>query len=94
MRTYSWFLEPLNAYTNQVFSRELPEENFFRGLRDRDGTSHNLWRSPGALVTRFRRSRRDLGIDFLVYCREGNGALRPFVLPRHPRSNTKQPRAL
>jgi len=92
MRTYSWFLEPMNAHTNAVFAREFSEENFCRGLRDKDGSSHNLWRCPGELIARFRNSSRELGISFFVYCREGNGALRLFTPPKS-RSKTKRSNA-
>ena len=33
----TWFIEPIGEHTNQVLSRELPEENAQRDLVDKEG---------------------------------------------------------
>lgn len=63
-----WYVEPLNSHTNEVFSKELPHENFQRGVRCADNKIHNLWICPDfQAVQSFWDSRTDLSLKFRVF---------------------------
>lgn len=84
-----WFIEPLDAQTNEVISRELPVENADRITFTREGRTHTLWQCPFNLVSRLDKSRGSLKLRFQVYNRFGlNGRIRkcPF-LPKRGRRN-------
>ena len=77
-RAYRWFIEPLNADTNAVIAKELPEENAFRGVRDNEGRKHDVWLVGGdaRTVRTFVNSRKSAGLRFNVFVQEGNGKMR------------------
>jgi hypothetical protein len=79
-RLYHWLVEPLDAHTNEVFSRELPAEDALREVRDSKNVPRNLWRVSRMLLGIFRKSRKDLNLKFRIYSQEGNGQIRfyPF----------------
>lgn len=71
LRIYTWFAEPLDAYTNEVLARELPEENFFREMLCEDEKERDLWECKSSFVSFLRRSRKNLHVIFKVYVQEG-----------------------
>jgi hypothetical protein len=71
LRTYTWFVEPLDAYTNEVLARELPEENFCRDMLCEDERGRDLWECKSSFVSFLRRSQKNLHVRFKVYVREG-----------------------
>ena len=75
-RKYIWLIEPLDSHTNEVISREVPEENFSRGVICEDGIPHNLWGCDYRIVATLIRSKRDLGLKFRIFNRCGNGKIR------------------
>jgi hypothetical protein len=86
-RTYTWYVEPLSDRTNEAIARGLGqevEESFDGGvLIPPDSKRHNLWRCPFSLVSFLFRSKDSLGLEFLVYNREGQGKIRKIqVVPR------------
>jgi len=81
-----WFVEPLDAHTNEVISKEavsygLSEE---RNLRPRNGERPlNMWRCRHLFIERLKGSKRDLDLRFRVYSQRGpSGPLRETNLPR------------
>ncbi len=77
-RNYIWLIEPLDSHTNEVISREVPEENFSRGVICEDGISHNLylWECDYRIVATLIGSKRDLDLKFRIFNRCGNGQIR------------------
>jgi hypothetical protein len=71
LRTYTWFIEPLDAYTNEVLARELSEENFYRNLLCEDERERDLWECKSSFISFLRRSQKNLHVRFRVYVREG-----------------------
>jgi hypothetical protein len=55
--TYEWFIEPLNAFTNESLSMEIPSENATRELVDNKGKRHNVWLCSSEFPWRFWNSR-------------------------------------
>lgn len=87
-----WFVEPLDAHTNEVISREvasyeLSEERNVR-LPPRTGKPPiNLWRCQHLFIERLRGSRRDLDLRFRVYSRRGSAG--PVRLTNIPTSRQR-----
>lgn len=77
---YSWFIEPLDSFTNEVISRELPEENCSRETLCADGKKRNLWRCGYALISQLKRSKKYSNLKFRVFVRQGGGKIRQFNL--------------
>ena len=65
---YEWFVEPMNAKTNESIARELPEENLRREVSCNDGVTRTLWECSFSLV-KFLWKSRSCGIDIKVYNR-------------------------
>ncbi len=86
-RTYEWFIEPLDADTNSAIAREVPDENALRGVADDAGVRHDLYRISATLMAKFRGSRRQCGLKFNLFVREGGGALRSAVFLSSRRRN-------
>jgi len=74
-RRYSWYVEPINAYTNMSISMQLPEENFGQFACE-DGEYHNLWKCSYKEVKSFWESKKDIGLELNIYNQEGNGSIR------------------
>lgn len=85
-RSYTWFVEPLDAYTNQVIASRISEENAHEGIECADGISRNLWECPHRFIAELNRSQSELGIRFKVFRREGHGSIREwtFEKPSNP----------
>ena len=78
-RMYTWYVEPLDSYTNQVVATRISEENAHDGIRCEDGISRNLWECSHSFIAELKRSQEDLGVRFKVFCREGkSGAVREW----------------
>lgn len=78
MTEYSWFIEPLDDFTNECIAREASErrEHVLPG-RDRvcaDNEPHNLWECSHTFIRELRRSQQPL--RFAVWVREGGGKIR------------------
>lgn len=78
-RLYTWYVEPLDSYTNQVVATRISEENAHDGIRCEDGISRYLWECSHSFIAELKRSQEDLGVRFKVFCREGkSGAVREW----------------
>lgn len=75
-QSYEWLAEPLDAETNNSFRRELPKENAYRGLRDKNNKPHNVWLCSFDQLKLFWRSRASSELDFNVFNRTVNGQSR------------------
>lgn len=75
-KEYRWYVEPLDAHTNEVVAREVGAERLHLGLPDEDGIPRNVWECQWPLVNILRRSRKQLNLQFLVFVREGQGKMR------------------
>ena len=77
-RSYRWYVEPLGSHTNQVIGVKLSADRAQESLKDNRGILRDVWECPDyAFVSFLRRSTADLQLDFAVYTREGEGAIRP-----------------
>jgi hypothetical protein len=47
---YEWFVEPLDANSNESIARELSEEDFYREILCNDGIKRNLWKCSYSFV--------------------------------------------
>lgn len=78
--TYTWYIEPLNDFTNEYLSRELPAENALRDKLCSDGKQRNLWQcSDYRFVTYVKKS--NVPLKYKVFVKEGNGKIRECNLP-------------
>jgi hypothetical protein len=68
---YEWFLEPLDAESNEIISREVSEENLCREISCNDGKRRTLWRCSFNIIKFFWESRGS-GIDIKIYNRTIN----------------------
>lgn len=83
---HSWFVEPLDAYTNEVLAKNqefLSEEAVFHDVNCEDGKTHRLWGCKGySFVNNLRNSRRALRLRFKVWHQQGHGQIREWVFPQ------------
>lgn len=79
-RSYTWFVEPLDAFTNQVIASRISEENAHEGIECADGVARNLWECLHRFISELRRNESELGIRFKIFCREGHGGIRQWTL--------------
>ena len=77
-QTCEWFIEPLDAETNNSVARELPEENSFAKIMCADGRMRNLWQCSFGQLKFFGNSR-SAGLDFRVFKRYANGRIKVAV---------------
>lgn len=81
-RTYFWFIEPIDAQTNDVISNQLGEENFCRKLCA-DGINRNLWMCDHNFAQSLWDSRETLNLKLRIYSalaqgtKKSNRDLRP-----------------
>ena len=69
---YRWYLEPKNAYTNEVISRRIGPENFQDEMLCADGKRHPLWDVPYSFYADVRTNRKagDRQLRFNVWRQE------------------------
>lgn len=70
-RLITWFIFTNDSHTNKVISTEVPRENMFHGVICYDGERRDLWECDGSFVARMNRSKKDLGLHYDIYKREG-----------------------
>ena len=76
-RVYYWYVEPLDSHTNTVISGHLPTDEICQGILCGDGKQRDLWLCNRGLISRLKRSKRDLNLSFRVFVKEGdNGPIR------------------
>ena len=79
-RTYDWFLEPKDSYTNEVISKNVDEENTLINVVCADGQKHNLWQCSSGMRDMLWFSRSNLNIKFRIFGREGkNGKIKDLT---------------
>ena len=85
-RIYTWYVEPLDARTNEVIAKGLSQdtdESPKTHARLEDGRYHDLWKLPFSVVAFLSRSKGSLGLSFNVCNRAGQGKIRkvPLIIP-------------
>ncbi|HLD28177.1 MAG TPA: hypothetical protein VJB67_01035 [Patescibacteria group bacterium] len=88
-RFYYWYIEPLDAKTNEIIGKNLSESDFSENLRCADEVLRSMWACSHLLIERFTDSQRQLGIRFNVYCQEGNGPIRRWKFIVKPKAKVK-----
>lgn len=80
-RKYTWFIEPLDAYTNDIVASEFDADtNFFRNRKCGDGIRRNLWQVTAKFAKIMDKSRSEKNLDFHILVQEGNGQIRLWNL--------------
>ena len=76
-RDYSWYVEPLDAHTNEWVGKYLWEESAGNSLvLCFDGIRRDLWRCDRDFVTKLKNSRHQLHFKFRIFVQEGRGPIR------------------
>lgn len=75
IRMYAWYIEALDAHTNNLVSEELPSENFYNGALCADRKSHKLWRCGFDLVYRLQVNKKQCNLKFNIWRRIGGGKI-------------------
>lgn len=78
--SYTWFVEPLDDFTNEYIANELSPENALREQWCDDENKHNLWRCEFSYINKLKNSQ--LKLRFHVFVQEGNGKKRNWIPPR------------
>jgi len=89
---YTWYVEPLDGFTNEYISRELPAEDALRDQECADGEKHNIWLCKFKFITRLKHSQERL--RYVVWVQEGNGKKRKWIPPRNKKLQLKRAREL
>jgi hypothetical protein len=88
-----WFIEPLNAQTNEVISKSqqfLSEEKMLNGVTCEDEEKHQLWEvNDYAFVTKLCCCRRQFGLSFNVWNQTGTGKIRLWTFHLRKKKKTK-----
>lgn len=91
-RTYRYYVEPLDDYTNEVLAREL-SPRYECGERTLwTGRKCQAWEVPDRRFVNFlQSSRQSLKIKFDAYVQEGNYLPRPYPwpIPKQKESSVK-----
>jgi len=91
-REYTWYVEPLDTQTNEVIAREAQSHGLMeeRELRP-EGSKNplNMWRCQHLFIERLERSKKQLGIRFKIYNREGSGQLRQVIFSKKKKASSK-----
>lgn len=72
-RVMTWFIFTNDSYTNEVISRQLPQEpeNINNLLICSDGVERQLWECDGPFVTKMYRNKKRLNLHFDIFKKEG-----------------------
>lgn len=70
MSTKVWYLEALDAYTNEVIASEVPSEQTHRGILCQDGQKRDFWECKYATIAKLLRNEKQLQLHFKVFYRE------------------------
>lgn len=95
-KDYQWFVEPLDAATNEAIFNGLRAKNSsgadeLRRIIDADGKEHMVWQADYDFVSFVERTAKQQSLKFLVYNRFGeNAKARPWPFPRR-RKAAKRP---
>ncbi len=79
-RNYTWYICPLDGWTNQVISREIREENAYSEIEvSVQGVciKKKLWECDFDTLMRVRSSKKRLNLRFKIWVKEGGGIIRP-----------------
>jgi hypothetical protein len=66
-----WYLEALDAHTNEVIASEITAEMAQHGILCQDGTKRDFWECQYATVAMLLRNEHQLNLHFKVFYRQG-----------------------
>jgi hypothetical protein len=74
-----WYIEPLDAHTNEVISRMIEEENISFDTKlcedsENKKRKRNLWKCDHSFVARCKRDKVSLRLNFNMFNQEKNGS--------------------
>lgn len=94
MSSHKWFIEPLDAKTNEILAKSQPYisgDQTLDGVWFGDGKQHHVWVCTDyAFVAKLEKSKVDLLAVFLVWHQEGNGRVREWIFPKKKKPTFKQ----
>ncbi len=72
----TWFIRPLDSFTNEIISRELDAlgltEESLNQVKISEGEEiFNVFEVPRQLINYLRRSKSELNLEFVLYTQEG-----------------------
>ena len=73
--TYRWFIEPLDAFTNDVLSAALPKLGFATETMQITGpekVKRQVWEADSRFIARAQMSKKSFPLKFRVFVRRGN----------------------
>jgi len=74
----NWFIEPLNAFTNEVIAKELAKTSDVVEsvqLQINDGSVHSVFQVPAySFIAKFKAGVKQFNLKFRVYCQSGKNA--------------------
>lgn len=86
MSSHKWFIEPLDAKTNEILAKSQPhisEDQTLDGVWFGDGRQHHVWVCKDrAFVDRLDKSKEDLQAVYLIWHQEDNGKIREWTFPK------------
>ena len=94
IRIYTWFVEPLNDFTNRVIVDQIlqdAEDSVVERIECEDGIHRNLYMVSYNIVKRIIASKISLSLKFDIFVREGKGKIRSadFILQNIRRKREK-----
>lgn len=87
MKTYTWYVYPLDSLTNRIIGQGL-EEDVDEALSPdtlcSDDIRRNLWKMDREKIAELNRNKAQLGLRFLVFAQEGKGEIRLSKIDHKP----------
>ena len=75
---HHWFIEPLDAFTNDVLSAALPKLGFATETMQITGpnkTKRQTWEVDSRFIARAQMSKKSFPLEFRVFVRRGNNGV-------------------
>ncbi len=83
IRETHWYIEPLDAHTNEVIASLLPAEDCILQVLCQDGNKRDFWLSKYAAITELKNSKSQINLKFNIFKRDGNyGPVKKWDFPK------------
>lgn len=97
-KKYTWYIEPLNAKTNEVISDYQKNVSMDGAATIEpalcgDGKTHNLWECSYKAISMFFKSKQTFQLEFNVFNKQGAGQIRPcpsFLFKKLKKTKTRK----
>jgi hypothetical protein len=89
----TWYIFTNDSYTNEVISRELPEENAYNEVLCSDKIRRMLWQCDDSFVIKMDKNKEQKNLDFTVFKKDGkDGDIKEVAQKFYPVAKISKPK--